>query len=535
MSNASSLVVHQLCFKLANDHVLFDHLSISFPASKTGLVGRNGCGKSTLVKLLIGALTIHSGVIQAAGSIAYVPQIPDLDHVKTVADFFDCAEKLSAWERIKAGSSDLHDYQLLDEDWQLAERLQYSLTQFGLQAVAASRLLSSLSGGELTRLALAKAFGSAADFLILDEPSNHLDSDARKQLLGAIQQWPAGLILVSHDRQLLNQMACIVELTSLGAILYGGNYDFYHEQKAIEHQARTLQVGDAKKALQQARLSVQTTREKHSHKAAQGREKRNNGSMDLLMANSKRGRSERSLKKMLIKEQRMITNATMDLTLAKSQCEIIDSLTLNLPKTFVPQGKILLLIEQLCFSYSAKPLIDNFSLCLQGSTRIALTGANGCGKSSLLKLIIGELTTSSGSITLGTERICYLDQRLSLLDKGSSLLANYLRLNPQATEFEAYHNLAQFLFKNVNALKYVKDLSGGEKLRALLACVLMAKHPPQLLILDEPTNHLDIASIESIESALTAYQGAMLVVSHDTVFLKNIGIEQRIAAPFIGH
>jgi len=151
---------------------------------------------------------------------------------------------------------------------------------------------------------------------------------------------------------------------------------------------------------------------------------------------------------------------------------------------------------------------------------------------TLVKLILGELRSQSGKIFLGTDRINYLDQHSSLLRPDSSLLNNYLLLNPSATEREAHDNLAKFLFRNVDALKKVNVLSGGEKLRALLACVLLGNHPPQLLILDEPTNHLDLKSIASIESALKNYLGAMIVISHDSQFLKNIGVEKTICAPF---
>lgn len=206
--------------------------------------------------------------------------------------------------------------------------------------------------------------------------------------------------------------------------------------------------------------------------------------------------------------------------------EVTDSIDVSLPATHVPNGKVILSIEAVTFSYpnSSRVIFDNFSLKLQGPERIALTGTNGSGKTTLIKLILGELPPGSGKIYVGTPYVSYLDQNISQLSLGLSVLENFQRFNPEASIQEAHQALALFLFKNVAALKLVKDLSGGERLRALLACVLMKKHPPQLLILDEPTNHLDLHSIENIESALKNYEGAMIVISHDEKFLENIQV-----------
>ena len=215
---------------------------------------------------------------------------------------------------------------------------------------------------------------------------------------------------------------------------------------------------------------------------------------------------------------------------ARRQIDIKEALKLNLLKTQVPTGKRVLQIKNLGFQYpnSKEALFKQFNFELQGPNRMALHGPNGSGKTTLLKLIMGELTPSQGSVTHGVETVAYLDQHASVLDPKKTILENYQRLNPKATQNESHSVLAQFLFRNVQAMKPVEQLSGGEKIRAALACVLGAVHPPQLLILDEPTNHLDLHSIECIEQALQAYQGAMLVISHDKVFLENLGIQASI-------
>ncbi len=526
----SQILIHQMSFHHTTGIKLFDNLSLVFSRQKTGLVGRNGVGKSTLIKLMTGELRPHSGSIQVSGKLAYVPQGYAGPLEASVADLLGVQDKLEALHRIMAGSVNEHDFSVLDDDWEIKARIQQQLSAFGLTGIPYDRRLHALSGGEITRLLLARAFLSGADFLILDEPTNHLDLGARLQLYDAIKQWQGGLIVISHDRALLNLMEQIVEITSLGVLSYGGNYDDYTEQKDIEKAASEQELNDAKKLLQKTKNTIQSSHEKHEKKQSQGRELRRSGSIDKLTANSKRGKSERSQHKLLIKEERLIRQADTQMEKAREKIEVSEEIQVELPATRVPSGKVVLAIEHLAFSYDqdTQPLIHNFNLTMQGPERIAMVGDNGSGKTTLVKLILQQLQPLAGQIHIGVNHVSYLDQNASLLNADHSILQNFLLLNPDANENDAYRYLAQFLFRNVTTGKLVKQLSGGEKLRALLACVLMAKQPPQLLILDEPTNHLDLHSIASIESALKNYQGAMLVISHDQEFLKNIGINKTI-------
>ncbi len=520
----SQILINQMSFNLPTGKALFDKLNLVFAKHKTGLVGKNGIGKSTLIKLILGELCPHSGSIHIEGKIAYVPQNLSVPLEITVANLLGCEEKINALYRIKHGSSDECDFAILNEEWDIEERLQTQLKTFGLNSIPYHFPLKMLSGGEMTRLLLAKAFFLNADFLLLDEPTNHLDYSARQQLYAAIQQWQSGMIVISHDRTLLNLMEEIIELSTLGASSYGGNYDAYAKQKDIENAAKEQQLHDAKKLMQKNKNTIQSSREKHEQKQSYGRELRRSGSIDKIGANSKKGRSERTQSKLLIKEERLLDQAETQLQSAKEKIEISEEININLPATKVPNGKIILDMEDITFSYpnTTQPIIQNFNLKIQGPERIALVGDNGSGKTTLIKLILKELFPTHGKIYIGTDYVNYLDQNASLLKEELSLLENFLQLNPDAKENDAYRYLAQFLFKNTSALKLAKDLSGGERLRALLACILTSKHPPQLLILDEPTNHLDLHSIKSIESALKNYQGAMIVISHDQKFLENI-------------
>jgi ATPase subunit of ABC transporter with duplicated ATPase domains len=315
--------------------------------------------------------------------------------------------------------------------------------------------------------------------------------------------------------------------------LYGGNYQAYVEQKSIELAAKQQQLQDAEKAIAKAERSVQGSREKHEQRASKGQKLRDAGKIDKLTANAARGRSERSQHRLSLQKDKLLAEAESNLQTAKSQLEVLETIKVLLPSTEVPAGKMVLAIEDLHFAYEDQAkLISHFNLLVKGPERIAISGQNGAGKSTLVKLILGQLQPNSGVIDLKV-KTHYLDQQVGILNPELSVLDNFLLLNPESSTQDAYAKLARFLFRNHSALKLAKQLSGGERLRAGLACLLQSPNPPQLLILDEPTNHLDLSSISCIESALQCYQGALLIISHDSYFLQNVNIEKTIAAPFV--
>ena len=539
------ILIHEMSFNLPNGKALFSKLNLAFVRPKIGIVGNNGMGKSTLIKLIAGELQPSSGSIQVDGIVAHLQQNPLFDPELTVAKILGHEDKLNALQRIEEGSTDPNDFLTVNDDWLIKEKLKNELAMFDLDALHPFSHLSTLSGGELTKLMLTKTFLSHADFIMLDEPTNHLDSYACKKLYDAILKWQGGLIVVSHDRTLLNLTDEIIEISSLGISSFGGNYDFYKKQKEDLMHAKQNQLCNAKSFLEKTKRSVQLTKEKHEQRQAKGRDLRKKRDQPKILLDAMENRSTASQGSLLIRHNRMLDAAHEKLCSAKEQLEIQDEIHVLLPKTYVPNGKVILEISHLSFCYPKEkdPLINDFSLTIQGAERIALCGGNGSGKTTLIKLILSymdpafqrdasRLKPFHGDIYLGTKRINYLDQSANQLDPEISVLDNFLQLNVDAKENEAYLALAQFLFKNVSALKLVKHLSGGEKLRALLACTLKSSNPPQLLILDEPTNHLDLNSMQRIESALKNYQGAMIVISHDQTFLESIAIEKIIYAPF---
>ena len=325
-------------------------------------------------------------------------------------------------------------------------------------------------------------------------------------------------------------------MSALGVQIYGGNYNDYTEQKQIEEAAARQTLQTAEQLRRQAKALTQERKERHEQAKAKGRLARKTeiakvGILKSRMAfNSAQGRSERTQKKINAQAERKLAKINESVQEAREKIAPSQEIHIDIPRTRVPNGKMILEIKNLYFNYPQQKnfIFENFSLSIQGPQRLAISGDNGSGKTTLIKLILGELLPCRGEILAGTDRVNYLDQKIQLINPKLSVLDNFLYLNPDIRELDARYFLAAFLFRNDAALKPGAHLSSGERLRAALACILMSSNPPQLLILDEPTNHLDLYTIASIESALQKYQGALIVISHDNSFIKNIQIETGI-------
>ncbi len=535
MTSITRILLNNVTFRLEQTPVAFARINLPFADAKYGIVGKNGVGKTTLMRLLSGDLTPDSGSIQRFGTIITVPQSHDeFGEQATVSDVLGVTDILAALNRISHGSIDEHDYELASNQWNIEQRIEDTLTQFGLWPISLNTPFSQLSGGQKTKVLLAKTMIFPADFLLFDEPTNNLDKTARDVLYNYIDNATKGMAIISHDRTLLNRLDCIIEINNLGIDTYGGNYDFYCEQKQLKQQAIAHEIQARSESLAKTKQTTQTRMERHQQNEARGRKEKRaqisaKGRYDKIAIKSKKGRSENTNRRIRTQADKQLQNAQHLLADAKAKREVDEAIAIDLAATHVPTSKIVLKIETLCFQYPAsEPLLRDFELQIIGPERVAISGPNGCGKSTLIKLIRKERLPQRGKIHCGVEVSAYLDQTVSFLNPMKTIVENFLVLNPECTPNDAYATLAAFKFRNKDAEKRSDTLSGGERMRAGLAITLMAKHPPQLIILDEPTNHLDIASIRAIESALSNYQGAILAVSHDEVFLQNIGITRTI-------
>ncbi|WP_422029619.1 ABC-F family ATP-binding cassette domain-containing protein [Reyranella sp.] len=523
-----SLTLSGLSATTPDGRALFSNLDLSFDGGRTGLVGRNGVGKTTLFEIIAGRLPPLAGTVSIAGTLGVLRQTVQVAPGATVADLMDVTSALAVLRRAEEGRATADE--LGTADWTLETRITSALGRVGLDAEP-STLLSALSGGQRTRAALCALVLAEPDFILLDEPTNNLDREGRASVIGLLATWRAGAIVVSHDRELLETMDTIVEMTSLGVTRYGGNWSHYRERKALELAAARHDLDDAERRVAEVSRTAQATVERKARRDGAGQRKRARGDMPRIQAGARQSRAEATSGDHARLSERRRAQAVEDAAAARQRIEILQPLSMALPSTGLPAGRTVLHLDAVSAGYrTGRAIIDGLSLTLTGPERVAITGPNGSGKTTLLALIAGKLSAHSGSVRVNTG-FAVLDQEVSLLDPSLSIRDNFLSLNPGADENACRAALARFLFRADAALQIVSTLSGGQTLRAGLACVLGGTRPPPLLILDEPTNHLDIESIEAVEAGLRAYDGALLVVSHDEPFLAAIGITRRLALP----
>ena len=519
------VILDSVSLTTPDGHRLFDGLTLAQARERTGIVGRNGCGKSTLLRLIAGEIEPSGGSVHRAGSIGMLAQLAD--ERGTVAQALGVADDLARLRRLERGEGSLED--ATDADWTLQARLQAALTETGLPTMPLDRSIASLSGGERTRVALGRLIIDAPDVLLLDEPTNNLDADGREAVAQLLERWRGGAIVASHDRALLERVDRIVELTRVGVTIFGGAWPAFARQREATRARAEADLDRATDALRNVERAAQHAREKKSRRDKAGRAWRAKGAEDKMFMDREKERAENSAGREAHLAERLIGERTGALEAARARVEILTPLAIELPRTALPGGRELVALRDVTMAFGDAHLFGPLSFEVCGPERIAIHGANGSGKTTLLRLIAGELNPGSGEVRKRTDRIAVLDQHVGLLDPAESILDNMRRLNPELSDNEAHAALARFAFRNKAALQLAGTLSGGERLRAGLACVFARPQPPFLLLLDEPTNHLDLAAIEELETALTNFDGALIVVSHDQAFLQAIGIEREIA------
>lgn len=523
---SSFITLDRLSYRTPDGRPLLDNLTLVFGAERTGLVGRNGVGKTTLLRLILGELSPVSGSVSTRGRVGVLRQALAPEPGATVADVLGVAAELARLARIESGEGSEDD--LGEADWLLPSRLEAALAEVGLDGLDPQRPAASLSGGQATRAAVAGLLATEPDFLLLDEPTNNLDAEARALVADVLARWRGGALVISHDRGLLRQMDRIVELTTLGAKTYGGNYDLYAERKAQDETAAIRDLSEAERTVARVNREAQAAKEKKARRDAAGRRFAAKASEPKILLGAMAERAENSGAREGRLADKLRDQATADLAEAQGAVERTRRLTFDLPPSGLASGKEVLAFDEVGFAYAdGRKVLSGLSFRIAGPERVAAIGPNGTGKTTLIHLAVGDLEPTSGVVTRGV-RAALLDQKTAMLGDDETLVEAFRRLNPEASENAARAALARFLFRNVAGDKRVASLSGGERLRAGLACALMADRPPQLLVLDEPTNHLDLESIEAVEAALRGYNGALLIVSHDRDFLDAVGVEREI-------
>lgn len=533
MVNSPFLALEGVSFVLPDGRVLFSDLHERFDLRHTALIGNNGTGKTALARIMAGRLQPSSGCCVSTGIVHYVDQQVSRLAGASVASLAGVQDALDALTRIEAGSAAVEDFDAVAERWDLRERFQSELRRHGLGHLDASTGAPSLSGGEAMRVALIGAWLSQADFLILDEPSNHLDRPSRHELLERLRHWPRGLMVISHDRQLLDAMERVVELSpESGLQTYGGNYTFYARCKAQERHSALELLKQRKLERQRQERVMHEQHERQERRQARGRQDGHDANQARILLSRRKENGEVSTGK--LRQQHVAARERLDRQVREAAQRTPDDAVITLHALPVIQVAQRIVVEleavRLPFVQAATRDID---LMLSGRQRVGVVGPNGCGKSTLLRLMVGRLQPLAGACRIDPER-AYLDQRLDDLDPRRPVLEQLQRANPRAAESDLRMRLAQIGLDAARIGIASGLLSGGERLKAALACVLYADPPPRLLLLDEPSNHLDLSSTLALESMLRGYPGALIVVSHDDAFLDRLDLTDRLLATASG-
>ncbi|WP_431908532.1 ABC-F family ATP-binding cassette domain-containing protein [Nonomuraea jabiensis] len=526
-----SIVVDHVSFGWPDGTKVLDGLDAAFPAGRTGLIGTNGSGKSTLLKIMAGELAPRPGSVSVSGEIGYLPQNVPLGARRTVSDLLEISATRAALHAIESGDVAEEHFAAVGDDWDVEERARAELDRLGLDHVGLDRTVGTLSGGETIMVALAAQLLKRPEVLLLDEPTNNLDLDARERLYAAVAAWSGVLVVVSHDRALLELVDQIAELRDGVVRMYGGNLSAYEEQVAAEQEAaqRMVRTAEGEIRRQQRELIEARTRIDRSRRA--GRKAFENKKAPKIVANALKRKAQVTAGKQRNLAIEKLEEARGRLTEAEQGVRDDAEIRIELPGTEVPAGRTVLTLPLAptppagAEGGARDPDGDGGdggvrgvaleTLVVRGPERIALLGPNGSGKTTLLKRIVEHGAHVP---------VRYLPQRLDLLDDALSVVDNVRAVAPSASVNDVRARLARFLFRGERVNQAVGTLSGGERFRATLAALLSAEPPPQLLLLDEPTNNLDMASVRQLSQALNAYRGALVVASHDVPFLETIGI-----------
>lgn len=528
-----SIAILQITYIHADKEILFKELSLTInKGQKIALTGNNGSGKSTLLQIISGQLTPSTGTVVRPDDLYYIPQHFGQFDEQTLAQALRIDRKIEALHAILDGNASAENFNILNDDWNIEERAQAALSTWDLSDKQLSYPMNQLSGGEKTRVFLAGMELHSPSVILLDEPTNHLDSAGRNRLYDFIKRTTSTLIVVSHDRTLLNLLPSTCELSKSNITCYGGNYEFYKQQKAIMQQALQQQLEEKEKALRLARKTAREVAERKEKQNVRGEKASAKKGISRMGMDILKDRAEKSTTKLSSIHAEKTGKLAEEMTDLRISLSATATLKTDFNASTLRRGKTLLTARNINYSYSPKASLwqSPLSFQLKSGDRISIEGANGSGKTTLLKLITGELFPTAGELTRSDFKYVYLNQEYSIIHNEQNILE-------QAEAFNTYHLpehevktiLNRYLFPASVWNKSCQKLSGGEKMRLAFCCLMISDNTPDVFILDEPTNNLDIQSIEIITATIKNYAGTVLVVSHDRYFMNEIEVKGNIA------
>ncbi|WP_100075127.1 ABC-F family ATP-binding cassette domain-containing protein [Chryseobacterium camelliae] len=523
--------LHHISFGFPAGNLLFNSIDLTVPSSsKSALVGSNGTGKSTLLKIMAGELIPLEGSVRIEGNLFYVPQMfGNLDHL-TVAECLTVDQKLDALQKITGGEVEQRYFDLLNDDWDIEERCRQALEYWKLDSVSLYQKLETLSGGQKTRVFLAGLQIHQPNTILLDEPTNHLDLEARHLLYDWLHKTSATVVMVSHDRTLLNLADTVFELSNQGISTYGGNYDFYAAQKDIENEALQNDIHSRERALKKAREKERETLERKQKLDARAKGKQEKAGVARIMMNTMRNNAEKNSSRLKSIHADRIGEISGDLRDLRSGRKNVEQMKVSFDDPDLHEGKLLVSADGINFRYGQENLWkENLNLEVRSGDRIQVKGSNGSGKTTLIRLLLGTLQPSTGKISKSGFHAVYVDQEYSLIDQNATVYDFARQFNDTALqESEIKTLLSRFLFGKETWDKRCGVLSGGECLRLLLCALSISRKAPDMIILDEPTNNLDLQNVDILTNSIKDYRGTLLVISHDAVFLEEIGVKREV-------
>jgi ATPase subunit of ABC transporter with duplicated ATPase domains len=525
-----SISINSLSYIHPDQEVQFEGLDLSVAkGDKAALVGNNGAGKSTLLQILAFELPASSGEVVLTDKPWFVPQhLGQFDDL-TIAAALGVDKKLTALKAIIAGNADTLLCEELDDDWEIEDKVHRALTHWDIAHLSAEQKMNELSGGEKTKVFLAGIDIWQPAIILLDEPTNHLDVDSRSRLYDFISTSRSTILIVSHDRILLNLISKTIEISRFGLEAYGGNYDFYVEQKGMKLNALQSNLEEQSKSLKQAQQKAREQAEQRQKKEVRGKAQGLTNSLPRIIAGGLKSKAEQSTAKVLEKHQEKTSGITENIQQLRSQIQQYQILRIDIGTSGLHQGKLLLDVQNINFSYGGKPLWDPLTFQVRSAERIRISGKNGTGKTTLLRMINAELESSQGFISRSDFNYLYLDQDYTLINRSLSVFQQISAFNSRHLEEHQLKSLLIYSqFSRESWDRKTADLSGGEKMKLSLCCLAVANNTPDMLILDEPTNNLDLQSLQILSDSIKSYNGTIVVVSHDQQFINDIRIDKEI-------
>jgi ATPase subunit of ABC transporter with duplicated ATPase domains len=525
------LILHDMAYVHPNKDVLFAGLNLIINKhDKIALIGNNGAGKSTLLKLLAGNLYPSAGTIRADAKPYLVPQVFGQFNNYTIAGALRIEDKLRALKQILQGDVTSENMTLLNDDWAIEERCSEAFARWNMKAPDLTHKMEGLSGGQKTKVFLAGIHIHQPEIVLLDEPSNHLDISSRNILYDYISTTTNTLLVVSHDKTLLNLCDIVYELHKQSITVYGGNYNFYVEQKKIADEAFNQELKSKEKALRKAKDIERESTQRQQKLDARGKKKQEKAGLPTISMKTFKNNAEKSTSRMKGVHEEKVTALAHELNTLRKTLPDVSQMKMNIESTKRHRGKILVTANQINFRYEDHFLWNNgLSFQISSSERLAIKGSNGTGKTTLLKIILGRLKPSTGSLSRIDVNTLYIDQDYSLIDNHLSVYDQAWQFNTSALqEHDIKIRLNRFLFTTEHWNKPCEALSGGEKMRLMLCCLTISNKIPDVMDFDEPTNNLDIHNINILTSAIKEYKGTLIVISHDVNFLNEVGIEREM-------